>query len=645
MTAALLALVLGATAVHVEPAVLTLGTGSTAQIEVLALGPADAPLPDAKVSIEASLGQVSKVEALGGGRFRATFTPPPEHHPLVALFEVRIEARGKVTRAWASLPIRASAVLKIETKRHARVNVDVGPLKYGPVRANGRGKVRLHALVPPGVATATVHSVDEAGNSSDKQIPLYPKPYPRVRAALSRSVASWIDPQPVEIEVFAVSPDGQPIADPAKVRCTAKLGQVGAPVKRGVAFVFPYRAPGVISAEQDELQVGPVDGEPAVLHVELRPGPPVKIAVALEPSTYLAGSGTPVRVVTTVTDAKGNRLAGAHPALSADFGQLVESASGAVLKLPDAFAGRTQVAVRAVAGDRKGEAVLGLKAALAAKAMLELPERKVHAGRVLGASLALRDRFGNPTDAEKVVVAALGRKASLVPAGAGAETRAGTETGAGAGAGDGAGAYQVQLASEKLDAPGPTRLEIRGPEEMLGGQDFTVLEYQRPWGFSLGIAAVGQSNFQHATAAVPRVELGFRLGRTEAQLIAQVEDRFYATFHEPLNGALVTGKVSGFAYALGVRYAVPLTAWLNWQSSIVAGGFRTRSELSATDFPGVKQTEIRPTGLVRAASGISYRAGPGRIVTELQYELSPAKGQLKGNLGGLGFAGGYLIGF
>ena len=627
MTAALLALVLATSAVHVDPAVITLGKGqASAQIDVLALGPGDAPLPNAKVTVTASVGDVSPVQPVGGGRFHATYRPPKEHYPLVALIEVQIEAKGKVTRQWASLPVRAGAVLKIETKRHATVNVDVGPLKYGPVRANGHGKVRLHAVVPPGVASATVHSVDDAGNSTDKEIPLHPRPYPRVRAALSRAVASWIDRDPVEIEVFAVEPSGKPIDDPAKLRCQADQGEIGTPVKKAPGvFLFPYRAPGVLKAPQDRIRVGPVDGDAAELQLNLRPGPAVKIAVALEPKTYLAGSGTPVRVITTVVDAKGNRLAGAHPTLSVDFGRLVDSTGATTLTLPDAFSGHSQVVVRAAAGSSTGEAVVSLKPAPASKAELALIQQLVHAGRTLRGTLRLHDRFGNPADDDQVVVAALGRSAHLTPAPG--------------------GGYQVELASEKADAPGLTRLEVSEQQAPLTSADFGLLEYQRPWGFSLGLALVGQSNLKHATAGVPRLELGLRLGHSEAQLIVQLEGRAYAQFQEQVSGVDETGKITGTAGAIGVRYSVPLGVRVAWQTSLVVGTLRTKSELSLTASPTVKQTETLPTGLIRPATGLSWRAGPGRLFTELQYEYSPAKGQLTGNLGGVGFAGGYLISF
>jgi hypothetical protein len=628
MNAALLALVLATTAVHVEPPILTLGKTASAQLEVLALGANDAPLADAKVEITTSVGTISDVQALGGGRFHARFTPPAEKYPQVALIEIVVRHGSSTSHEWVSLPLQANADLKIDTKHHATVRVDVGPLKYGPVKASSLGRVTLHAIVPPGVAAATVHSVDEAGNSTDKDIPLNPQPFPRARAELSRPSASWIDSRPLEIELFAIEGGGKPIKDAAKVRCLATLGQVGPAVSKGNGvFAFPYRAPGVIASEQDRVSCGPLGAAPAQVSIALEPGPPVSIEVKLDPPAYVAGSGQPVKVRTSVIDAKGNHLKAAQPEVSADFGTVTAAKGGASLQVPDDFGGRRELVVRAVAGANSGQATLKLTPGAAASSRVQFVKGLVHAGDPAQGVLELRDRFGNPAEDEHVaVVSALGHPASVSP--------------------QPGGAYQVVYQPEASDPLGPVELDVRSKDLDLGKSDgLTVLPHQAAWGLSVGLGAAAQSNFVHATGFAPRLELGMRLGHSEWQAIVQGELRKYATFTEQQSGINETVAMSGASFGLGARYTLPFSLNWSWHGSLVLGSTRVKSELTAADFPSVNQTETRPSVMLRPASGLSLRAGPGRLFGELQYELSAAKGQLTGTVGGLGFAAGYWIGF
>jgi hypothetical protein len=45
-----------------------------------------------------------------------------------------------------------------------------------------------------------------------------------------------------------------------------------------------------------------------------------------------------------------------------------------------------------------------------------------------------------------------------------------------------------------------------------------------------------------------------------------------------------------------------------------------------------------------AAAGASMRAGKGRAVAELQLAHAPGRGDVAGNLGGIGLSFGYLFG-
>src|SRR5579863_7839617 len=95
MTSALAALVLGAVSLHAEPATLTLEKGGTAKVEIQVTGDNGAPAPDAKLSLSTSVGGLSAVESLGGGKFQAKYSPPAERHPNVALITANADVGGR----------------------------------------------------------------------------------------------------------------------------------------------------------------------------------------------------------------------------------------------------------------------------------------------------------------------------------------------------------------------------------------------------------------------------------------------------------------------------------------------------------------------------------------------------------------------
>jgi hypothetical protein len=626
IAAAFLALALTTGAVRVEPPAVTLGEkgGAVLRIDVDE-GAGEARIP-ATVQLSTNVGEVTKVESLGGGHFRARFRPPDAHAPGVALLLVEVRRGKTVTREWVSLPLLARADLKVLTKPRATVKVDVGSLHFGPKVANRRGRVTVPVRVPPGVSAAIVHSQDRAGNASEKPIPLELEAYPQVRALTSRDTASWADATPLEVEAFAVSSGGEPLTDAASLRAEAALGTLG-PARRtpGGAFVFVYRAPEHLTAAEDRITFSVAGGAPVALTVPLRAGPPAKVAGALEPSTYLAGSGQRIAVRVQVTDAKGNPVPPGRPTVTATGGRLRTSVDGRVLEVPDAFEGRPSLSVRAKVGALSGERRLRLTPAPAARAALELDRGYAVAGSPLEGRLVLRDRFGNPTAAEGVeVVAQDGSRAEVRPAKE--------------------GGLRVRYTPS---APGPLSLEVRRGGETLGHTGaITDLAGPEGWEVSASLALVAQSNLAKAKGVYPRLGVGWRLGRSHFELLAEVDLRLYSGFDAALDGVGARGSMHGFAVGLGARYTRPIG--VNWtvHGAVLIGGARLRSTLSGQGaFEGTEGSEIHSSPMLRFAGGPAYRVGRGRVFAELTLESTPLVGHVTGNAGGVGLAVGYRYPF
>ena len=93
--------------------------------------------------------------------------------------------------------------------------------KFGPVTADPKGIASLRLVVPPGVRQGTLHITDKIGNKNQRPLDLEPPAFPRLRIAPRGDAAS--QGSPLELEIFAVRPDGSP-DDSARIELRAAEG-------------------------------------------------------------------------------------------------------------------------------------------------------------------------------------------------------------------------------------------------------------------------------------------------------------------------------------------------------------------------------------------------------------------------------------
>ena len=623
MSPAILALVLSAGSVRVEPPALTFGPAA-APLEFVAPGATAVRVWCG--NCDDGGGAISAAEPNGPGRFRARFTFPNERFPRVVLLAVE-ERSGSGERQldWVALPLLANATLRIETKPRAQVTVSIGSRTFGPRPANAQGRLALPVVVPPGYPSASVVAADRAGNTTTTSLDLAARPYPRAAAALPGGEV--IADQSAQLEVFAVEADGAPLANAALLRVAARLGSVKAAEARpGGVFVVGYRGPKSIEGGPDTLSVA-VEGTPATrLTVQVRPGAPARIAVTFSSREFVAGSGQRIAVVATVTDANGNALPGLKTTITSEFGVAEPTAEGAQLSLPDAFDGRREVRVRAAAPGIGGEAALALRPGPPASAELAMPAR-VAAGEPVQGTLRVKDAWGNPVDATTVGVASVeGRQAVVTAAPQG---------------------YSVAYQTGPEQPAGPLELEVRAADRTLTRTKLTVLPYQRAWAVIAGAFVAGSWNLNQARAVSPRLALGLRLGRSPFEVGA--EGAF--TWFPHLSAARTTDApntaevdMSAWSAALAVRCTLqPAVRW-SLQLFAAAGAQRTASAVTASGRAALVESRWGP--MVRGGGGAALHAMGGRLLVQLEYGYAPlGQGTVRGNSLGAGVAAGYLAAF
>ncbi|NPC83882.1 hypothetical protein HPC49_37420, partial [Pyxidicoccus fallax] len=142
---------------------------------------------DAQVTVEVHVppgsGPVRGVASSGGftqdrvegGEVRTfQWTPPDVRHPLLAVLAFWLEGgTAPPEPAVLRIPLLGKTRLDVSTAAGADVVVEVGGTRFGPVRADGRGRARVPVEVPPGVRVAQVLASHDSRNTH-ATIPLDP---------------------------------------------------------------------------------------------------------------------------------------------------------------------------------------------------------------------------------------------------------------------------------------------------------------------------------------------------------------------------------------------------------------------------------------------------------------------------------------
>jgi hypothetical protein len=217
----------------------------------------------------------------------------------------------------------------------------------------------------------------------------------------------------------------------------------------------------------------------------------------------------------------------------------------------------------------------------------------------------------------------------------------------------GSGAYQVRFGAEAGDRTGSGKLLARvggGPE--LPAADVQVLPAPADFGVSLGLLAGAQSNFAHLHGGGGLAEVAVRpVGRWPLEVLVEAGGSALVKVHQSYapagTGASIDTELHWAGGAAGVRASLGMGPLLAVHGTLCAGAQYTWADYHVSG-GGAPTLSVGDSGLspfARAAAGVTYRAGPGRLLGELQvtYAPPPSTTALGGNLGQVTAMVGYLV--
>ncbi|HZN93464.1 MAG TPA: hypothetical protein VFB81_12205, partial [Myxococcales bacterium] len=341
------------------PPQMVLGEQDKVQVE-LKLG--GTLTPGTQVRSYASVGQLTDLAA-GGRTMVGVYLPPSTLFPQVAILGAVAKVEGKTVVAFHPLPLFGVGDLPVQGKKGQQLSVKVGPLTFGPVKADRNGRATIRIRVPPGYDSATANG---------KRVDLGEAPFKRILAiALEEQVAAD-GASTTGIQALVVDKYGKP--DPlARVFARVERGKITpvSPIGPGL-YSATYTSPSEVGSGVDKVMVGVVGEEISrdTVALKLVRGAARKVSAWVEPAAYEIGSPPPM-VWVSVADATGSPL-DASVELAAEVGKFGPTRKMGPGKYvanytpPDQFGGRREVAITATAmtpgaGAVKREVTLGLK--------------------------------------------------------------------------------------------------------------------------------------------------------------------------------------------------------------------------------------------------------------------------------------------
>ena len=197
---ALIALLALALHIAADPGYLQLGAGTTARVTI------EVPEGASGLRLSASAGAIGEAIRQADGTYAATYTPPDETVPQVAILAAIARTERGPEAAYAAVPLWGEGDAVVKTRRHASIEVSIGDQTFGPVKADATGTALVPVVVPPGI-TAARHG--------DRDIDLHIPPQRRVHLALGGEPVLADRENQVDVFVFEVDAAGSPARSPS----------------------------------------------------------------------------------------------------------------------------------------------------------------------------------------------------------------------------------------------------------------------------------------------------------------------------------------------------------------------------------------------------------------------------------------------
>ena len=205
-----------------NPSSLTLGRDGGSTLNIQLSGQDKASLKDVDLVVLTNSGTVENVTHLGDGTFAASYKPPNQFFPHLALITVADKRDPNRTYGSFAIPLIGKANFPVVGQPRSNVLVRIDEREFGPVPADAAGRAQVPIEVRPGFIDAKVISVL---NGQKRVEPLDMQVPPANRVALfpmSESVPA--DPAiSIPVRAFVLTAGGEPdVAASVKFSATAE---------------------------------------------------------------------------------------------------------------------------------------------------------------------------------------------------------------------------------------------------------------------------------------------------------------------------------------------------------------------------------------------------------------------------------------
>ncbi len=599
------------------PQVLVLGREANAEVRVRV--PEGVPF-----RLHTNTGVLGEPVQMRPGEYRATYEPPDQRFPQVALIAA-ISDDG-VLFAQHRLELHGTAAVQVDSEPRVQVSVRIAGRVYGPVTANDRGRATVDITVPPGYPEVTSIATDSLGNTKEAPLPLGVPPIGRVLAVCPEAAQT--------IVVLALDDRGRLDAN-AALDLTASRAVIGKTRKL---------APGVYRVElgvPEDVRAG----ETARVAVALRGAPnarsecslkiplelPNAITLALSTTRLSAAEIAPVTVRISLGYPGKRERASVPVLLEVELGKLAatrlrtSSEAETTWEIPASFLGHTRVRITARAADASAHAEVALEPGPIARIRATLEDDTLLADGSSTTELTVHvlDAYDNPVGGSQLMAAAAGRIGAFRELGPG-HYRA---------------SYRVPF-ERTADVD---RITVREQVSGATGDATISLRGVRP-PFALGVRGGYSSNFARVAGPLVGVLAAYRLPFAKQALTFG----FDVAYHYGSDAQRTVDNRE----QLDVRVdAVPVLARAAYGLTLGdidlallagAGVVLAQTELASatTDTVRAKTTSFAWNAAVRGM----WSLGPGAALLELGYLHSDVASEaISGNLGGAQLTAGYAV--
>jgi hypothetical protein len=538
------------------------------------------------------------------GLLIATYTPPKQLFPQVAI--IAAVSKDGWLLDWVAVPLYGETVVHTATEARAKVVVRIADRKFGPVKANRRGRARIGIVAPPGVTTGTTISRDRLGNVKKTTFKLDVPKFNRMLGICPSTSDRFL--------VLSVDSKGKPkqgeSLDLKSSRGTLDVPTILAP---GVYESVLSLPPDVRIGEKVKLSAESAKDETShsMCTLKLRRGLPATVKLHANPTVYVAGSGTPVLLTAEFLDADGKPALPVPLAAAADIGRVSEfhaapdGSHQASWTLPDNFAGKEKAKLSARTRTKvviPVELFVELKPGPLSGLEVSVGQKQLQAdGNSTTAVIAKgHDAGGNLVPTVELVARAQGQIGAFAP-------------------GNVEGEYQATYTApqshkeleDKIVISSSAAREVKA----------TVGIHLLPDSIEMTLAPrVGfATNFGRIWSALFAVQFDVRLPVMKKRLSVGVEAMFYWSDRtERLTNWRSDARVAVWATPLLVRgaYTIPLGSW-SLVTGLAGGALIVNRQISSpTDAP-IETIEVHPA--ISGHLGTEVGIGLGYLTFELAY--------------------------